>query len=362
MMTREKFVSLLEKYVADTILPEERSEFFLAVSSGAFDDLLAQHLEGNLNSHSAKGADLPTQRSAQMLHKIFSSEKQNAALIPVVSLRARMIRWAVAAAVLAAVVTGVYLLNNQRTGNSTPTLAFTKGMQEKTNSTGKPLKILLEDGSIVTLATGSSIHYPDHFLPAKREVFLEGEAFFEVSKNAKRPFFVYNNNIVTHVLGTSFTVKSNQQTGQVEVSVRSGRVEVYEKREEEKSAVAGNNGVILLPNQKVLYNEKARQFVPSLVDSPLPLITEEQEKKPGREQTAFDETPLKAVLPSLEKSYGVEIVVENEDLYKCLFTGDINQQDLFTRLEIVCRATGAAYEVKGTKVLIKGKGCGTVNY
>jgi transmembrane sensor len=360
-MSREKFISLLEKYVADTILPEERSDFFLAVSSGAFDDLLTQHLDGQLNTHSAKGADLPAQRSAQMLHKILSSEKQNAALIPVVSLRARIIRWSVAAAVLAMLIIGGYLLNDQQSGKSTSTLAFAEGMQEKNNSTGKPLKVLLEDGSIVTLASGSSIHYPDHFLPGKREVFLEGEAFFEVSKNAKRPFFVYNNNIVTHVLGTSFTVKSNQHTGQVEVSVRSGRVEVYEKGDAEKNVVANNNGVILLPNQKVLYNEKAKQFVPSLVDSPLPLITEGPEKELKIENTTFEETPLKAVLPSLEKSYGVEIVVENEEIYKCLFTGDISQQDLFTRLEIVCQATGATYEVKGTKVLIKGKGCGAAN-
>lgn len=359
-MTREKFISLLEKYVADTILPEERSEFFLAVSSGTFDDLLTQHLDGKLYTHSG-GADLPAQRSAQMLHKILSSEKQNAALIPVVSLKTRIVRWSAAAAVLAALIIGGYLLGNQQTTKSSSTPVFADGMQEKTNATGKPLKILLEDGSIVTLASGSSVHYPDHFLPAKREVFLEGEAFFEVSKNAKRPFFVYNNNIVTHVLGTSFTVKSNQHTGQVEVSVRSGRVEVYEKRDTEKNTTANNNGVILLPNQKVLYNEKAKQFVPSLVDSPLPLITEAGEKTLKKTTTAFEETPLKTVLPSLEKSYGVEIVVENEDIYKCLFTGDINQQDLFTRLEIVCQATGAAYEVKGTKILIKGKGCANIN-
>ncbi|RYG37284.1 MAG: FecR family protein, partial [Chitinophagaceae bacterium] len=202
-------------------------------------------------------------------------------------------------------------------------------------------------------------HYPAHFLPLKREVFLEGEAFFEVSKNAQRPFFVYNNNIVTHVLGTSFTVKANPLTNQVEVSVRSGKVEVYENKGNGKN-VDNSNGVILLPNQKVSYNETARQFAPSLVDSPLPLLTEENGEKPVRRTTVFEEAPLSKVLSSLEKSYGVEIVAENQDLYNCLFTGDISQQDLFTRLEIVCQATGASYEIKGTKVLVKGKGCTTV--
>ncbi len=362
MLTRENFISLLEKYVSDTILPEERSELFQAISSGAFDDLLAGHLDENLKANTAAGANLSPHRSAEILHKILSSEKQNAVLIPLVSWKAKVMRWPVAAAVMAALIISGYLINNRQTKKSTATIALAAGMKQNTNSTGQPMRIQLEDGSSILLQSGSSIHYPAHFLPDKREVFLEGEAFFEVSKNAKRPFFVYNKNIVTHVLGTSFTVKANPQTGHVEVSVRSGRVEVYESRVTEKnSIVKNNNGVILLPNQKVVYNEDAKQFVPSLVESPLPLITEIPGKKAITETTAFEETPLKTVLPILEKSYGVEIVVENEDLYKCLFTGDINQQDLYTRLGIVCQATGASYEVKGTKILIKGKGCaGTI--
>ena len=202
-----------------------------------------------------------------------------------------------------------------------------------------------------------SIHYPAHFLKEKREIFLEGEAFFEVSKNASRPFYVYNNNIVTHVLGTSFNVKVNPKNQQVEVSVRTGRVEVYENIPDAKVTATKNNGVILRPNQKVIYDQQTRQFVASLADVPLPIVEELKTEKPDPLNFVFEAAPLKTVLGNLEKSYGIEIVTKNESIYKCLFTGDVSRQDLYTQLDIICQSVQAAYEVKGTMILIKGKGC-----
>jgi transmembrane sensor len=358
MMTKEEFILLLEKYTSGTISPGEHSELFTAISSGHYDDLVSQHIGNNLLNDDTEGANLPPHRSAEILHKVLSSEKQNSLLLPRVSKKPRIIRWMAIAAVTVTIIFSVYLLTGRSHSPAVSPISFSKDMEEKSNTSAQPQKMQMEDGSIITLQPGSVIHYPLHFLPGKREVFLEGEAFFEVSKNPNRPFFVYNKNIVTHVLGTSFNVQVNNETHQVEVSVRSGRVEVYENNTAGKNEVAHkNNGVILLPNQKVIYNEVARQFVPSLVDKPLPIINELNDKEPVVENIVFDETPLKTVLPYLEKNYGIEIVVENEDLYKCLFTGDVSRQELYTRLDVICQAVNASYEVKGTKILIKGKGC-----
>ncbi|MEI9908356.1 MAG: FecR family protein [Bacteroidota bacterium] len=360
MMNKEKFILLLDKYTLDDISPEERSEFLAAATSGIYDDLVLQHIEKKLRAPNAtiEGANLPPHRSADILHKILSSEKQNSTLIPKVSVRMKIIRWTVAAAVISAVSLGAYILSDTENVKPGSNAAFANNMLEKVNVTVQPLKIQMEEGSIITLQPGSSIHYPSHFLPDKREIFLEGEAFFEVSKNASRPFFVYNNNIVTHVLGTSFNVKMNRENKQVEVSVRSGRVEVYEDKPAVKATASKkNNGVILSPNQKVTYDQDTRQFVPSLVDVPLPIINEMSDKNVTPETAVFESTPLKTVLSSLERSYGIDIVVETENIYKCLFTGDVSQQDLYTRLDVICQSVQALYEVKGTKILIKGKGC-----
>lgn len=356
MLNRERFLSLLDKYVANEIAPEERSELFTAIASGQYDEWLARDIDRKMQAADTEGANLPPHRSAEILHKIISSEKQNLLLLPRPSLRSRMIRWAAAATIAGIIAVSAWLIMapGGRPAVSSPAVA--KNLVTKTNTSAAPQRIALEDGSFITLQPGSAVHYPSHFLPAKREVFLEGEAFFEVSKDPSRPFYVFNGNIVTHVLGTSFTVKMNRATKQVEVSVRTGRVEVYENSSDPGAAAQKNNGVILLPNQKVVYDEQVRQFVPSLVDQPLP-VAGETGGNPAIVNKVFEETPLKEVLPYLEKSYGIEIVVENENLYKCLFTGDISQQDLYTRLDVVCQATGASYEIKGTRILIKGNGC-----
>jgi transmembrane sensor len=360
MMNKEEFILLLDKYTSGEISPEERSEFLATVTSGIYDDLISDHIQKNLQipDKNTEIANLSPHRSADILHKILSSEKKNSLLIPRKSIKVKILRWSVAAVLIATLAISGYLFNSTGKKETVSNVTSSKDMVERANTSVQPLKIEMEEGSIITLQPGSTIHYPAHFLADKREIVLEGEAFFEVSKNANRPFFVYNKNTVTHVLGTSFNNKLNRETGQVEVSVRSGRVEVYENKSAVKTTAGKkNNGVILLPNQKVTYDEGTRQFVPSLVDIPLPIIDEMSGNKtpPGNE--VFEETPLKTVFESIEKSYGIEIMAESENIYKCLFTGDLNQQDLFTRLDVICQSVQASYEVKGTRILIKGKGC-----
>jgi transmembrane sensor len=353
MPDTEKIIDLLDKYTSDKISPEERTELFRYVASGNFDQLVLQHIEKNLRAGKIGGTNLSPGRSADIMHKILSSERQNSLLIPKRSFKKKLIFWSIAAAFIGAIAFSVYLFNSDKNNKLFSNMILAKNMTEKENSSHLPLKIKLEEGSVITLQPGSAIRYPAHFLPGKREIYLDGEAYFEVSKNAKRPFFVYNNNIVAHVLGKSFNVKMNHESRQLEVSVRSGRVEVYE----DKSNGKKNNGVILLPNQKVIYNQATRQFVPSLVDVPLPVADESAADQKPSENFVFEGTPLKTVISSLEKTYGIEIMVENENINRCLFTGDVSRQDLYTRLDIICKSIQASYEVEETKILIKGTGC-----
>jgi ferric-dicitrate binding protein FerR (iron transport regulator) len=215
---------------------------------------------------------------------------------------------------------------------------------------------VLEDGTRITLKHGGVLDYPRHFGKAKREVHLDGEAFFEVSKDSKRPFFVYNNNLVTEVLGTSFNVKAVRNG--VEVAVSTGRVAVYEN--DNKIPLSPRekleNGVIVTPNQKVTYYEQARHFVTSIVDTPMPVPSIDEKKDPIN--FVYDDMPLSTVLASIEKAYNIEIVLENESLKNCPFTGDLTKPSLYTKLEFICQALGASYEIKGTKILLKGgKSC-----
>ncbi|MBO2010071.1 FecR family protein [Hymenobacter negativus] len=96
---------------------------------------------------------------------------------------------------------------------------------------GQKQQVRLPDGSLVTLAPQSQLRYPAKFSDTNREVYLEGEAFFEVSKNPHRPFRVHSGTWVTQVLGTKFNVSAVHGAGQTAVSLVEGKVEVFDRQE-----------------------------------------------------------------------------------------------------------------------------------
>lgn len=266
-------------------------------------------------------------------------------------------RWQAAAAIL--VLVGFLFVKNgsfstffkeKNTSSSIP-----KGFVEERNTTDSDLQVTLSDGSQVTLLPQSSIQYPEKFKVDKREIYLSGNAFFEVTKNPAQPFFVYAGKVTTQVLGTSFWVKAANNK-QVEVEVRTGQVSVFEEKnntEIQSNIHAKTHGVVLTPNQKATYFEENQHWVTGLVPEPEPI--DYQNNTPL--DFKFSEEKLPKVLAHLEKTYGIEIVLSNQSLKNCAFTGDITEQPLYTKLELICRAIGAEYEVRGTTILVNGKGC-----
>ena len=235
----------------------------------------------------------------------------------------------------------------------------------KTNNGAGSMLLTLEDSSVVTLKPGSSVTYAAHFAPDKREIMLEGEAFFQVSKNPARPFFVYNGNLVTHVLGTSFNVKVDKVQKKVEVAVRTGRVEVYEKSNNvtgKQNRPQKEKGVVLTPNQKVIYTIDTKSFEATLVDKPMPLLAHHDNADTvttvyniSNETFAFKSERLADIVKVLEDVYGIDIQVENDHLGNCHFSGDLTRMDLYGKLDIICKTVGASYKITGTSILIKGK-------
>jgi transmembrane sensor len=372
----ERFIALLNKYAGGEISPEEHSELFSYILTGEYEDLLSEHVQDQLGNSTLAGADLPPQRAQEIVHRILSAEGNTSHLLSGVPAKhsgqgvRRWMgrrRWLVAAVFIGALTLGSWFFIH-RHQNPPSELAVASPLapghnSEQLNATGQPMKLQLEDGSVITLQPGSHLSYPLHFEKDKREVTLEGEAFFEVGRNPQRPFYVYSGNFVTHVLGTSFNVKISRQTRQIEVSVRSGKVEVYELT---SRTGTGNdkfsNGLILTPNQKVVYRMDDRQFQPSLVDAPLPVLpdTARDDQAAGdRPATAFvfNAAPLSRILQTLKTAYEVDIDVENDNINNCLFTGDISTQNLYEKLDILCQALKVTYEVKATRILIRGKGC-----
>ncbi|MCH7411392.1 FecR domain-containing protein [Belliella sp. DSM 111904] len=218
------------------------------------------------------------------------------------------------------------------------------------NHTDSLMILNLEDGSLVSLAVGSKIIFPEEFGQDKREVFIWGEAFFEVSKNADSPFYVYASNLITKVVGTSFFVRSGSSQ-MSEVEVVTGKVIVTAN---EQGLFSSKNEVYITPNQKVVFDADSKKLIPTIVDNPNPL---ESAKAMIEYGFVYKNVQLLQVLKDIELTYGINIIPEDTRIYNCTFTGDLNDENMFSKLELICQSTGMTYEVHHTNILIKGKAC-----
>ena len=364
MTSPDQFLKLLDKYTKGELTKEEHDVLMTCIRSEVYDALLLDHIEKRLNTDTGNTEGLPTYRSDEIIRRIVSAEKEASLLIPFKPNKVKWMRWVAAAVLAGLIAVSAYLLSPAEDKQEVIATAkipasgisSTSGEYiERANESKDPQTVELNDGSIIILKPGSRLKYPKRFSENKREVHLQGAAFFQIAKNRKRPFFVYTRDVVTRVIGTSFNVKTDQEKGLVEVAVRTGKVEVYEKHRKVSDESKRKNGVILLPNHKVVYHEIERRFIASLVDEPLPVKAEDFEEL--EQSSEFDEIALSDILSSLEATYGIEILVEDENIYKCLFTGDISKQNLYTKLEIICKTLNASYDIIGTKIMIRGKGC-----
>lgn len=277
----------------------------------------------------------------------------------------RIYQWASAAVVVLIVLSTAILLTKPSVNPSAVIDGAGTASRQITNTSNSDKMFVLEDGSHVTLEKGAILTVPEHFLPGKREVWLVGNAFFDVSKNPNRPFYIFSNNIVTHVIGTSFFIRQDPVNRKLEVSVVTGKVEVYEKQPQETATgekARISNGVILMPNQKVVYREDQRHFETSLTDNPVPVQREAIEGSAGK-QLILVEHPidfpvsLADLLPAINTQYGISIAVENENIYKCHFSGDLSGLGLYEKMDVICKSVGATYKIRGTQILIRGNGC-----
>ncbi len=347
-MEKKALYDLLGKYLSNTCTPEETElvDNWLEIlqENKSFASYTTQDLDA---IHDRIWQKIQAQTGHLQKPEIVAPHRR--------IITAKLIKWAVAASVIAVMVLisfRYYRHTNTTEPNSFASIIPASGMINKTNTSGAPVKLMLEDNSTIVLEPGTILHYPVHFQADKREVYLEGKALFEVSKNAKQPFFIYHNHLVTHVIGTKFIINTKRVNKEAEVVVLSGRVEVSENLKlVTASQKPKSNGVILTPNQKVIYLQDSRLFIAAIADKPIPVAGNETEN------FDFDNTEIGQVLQAISKEYAIDLVTENERINNCTFTGDITKLDLYSKLDIICKAINCTYEMKGTKILLKGIGC-----
>ncbi len=165
---------------------------------------------------------------------------------------------------------------------------------------GRRSSIILPDGTKIWVNSGSVLHFPPAFKEDKRMIYVEGEVFLEVTKDAHRPFYVKTDRMEVKVLGTSFGVKAYKDEVRQSVVLKEGRVAV-EGYEAGRHTIRPNDLLVLEKNRMSIYQVDTYEYI-SWIDGIL----------------QFREKNLEEVLRSLSRYYRVEFAYPPEAAYlKC---------------------------------------------
>ncbi|GLU52507.1 FecR family protein [Dyadobacter frigoris] len=188
---------------------------------------------------------------------------------------------------------------------------------------GQTISIQLSDGSKLWLNSGSTVRFPKTFTQKLREVTLiNGQAFFDVVHESKRPFVVRTKTLDVTVLGTSFDVKAYDNDRQSKVSVKSGKVGVTLHNQPGKPAV------MLLPDKQIIVQNKKSEITINEISSPA--IAPWKDNK-----NVLEDELLSEVFHALERKYNQHIIVENKALEEEKISITLDNQPLTDVLKVI---------------------------
>ncbi|MBD2700209.1 FecR domain-containing protein [Spirosoma sp. BT702] len=330
--------------------PDQRSDWEQAVT-------LLKAVQTGLSDYSR--TYLSEEAQAQLLDRILATNRaESAPIIPRSRWQTGWFYWSAAACLLLAIGISYWYVKPANSPSSfyqQQSARLEETSTERINSGQKPEIVRLPDGSLVVLAPQSRLRYPASYGQQERSVFLLGEATFDVLKNPRKPFYVYADKVITRVLGTRFIVRSFDRDPQVVVQVQQGHVSVYKgpSATEQLTSNKTRQGVLLLPNQQVVFSRETETFTKTLVDTPQRIDT----KQPVPVSFVFDETPVARVFATLEKAYGIDIVYDDDVLEHCQLTASLTEESLFQKLDVIVQSIDASYTLVDGQVVINAKSC-----
>jgi len=231
---------------------------------------------------------------------------------------------------------------------------------------GSKAKVKLPDQSTVWLNSGARFRYPDHFKGNLREVFLQGEGFFDVSKDNQHPFIVNSNGINIKVHGTKFNLMVNADDNIIETTLVEGAIEILGLKMIDKQS-----DVMMKPGEKLIIHKVNDQYqVHNILEAGL-LLPEEAtkpvkikggnlyEKANIELATAWTENKLmfsnerfSSVKTKLERWYGVTIVVKDPEILDYSFTGTFEKQTFEQAMNALSKAASCKFRIEKNNVIV----------
>ncbi len=211
-----------------------------------------------------------------------------------------------------------------------------KSWSEISAPRGQKSKVILEDGTIAWLNSGSTIRYASNYNKRNREVELTGEAYFNVAKNNRLAFVVKASEIEVKALGTNFDLMAYPEDETLSVTLVEGRVEIN---------TPNNKKVDLYPNQKATYNKSDNNLMIEKVDPVFSISWKDNVLK-------FDNEPLPNILAHLERWYDVKFYYPENMLKSQRFTLTVKTESLREVLDLIKISTPIKFKIEVDSVYI----------
>lgn len=197
--------------------------------------------------------------------------------------------------------------------------------------------VTLSDGTKVWIAAASKLKFPVNFVGDRREVYLEGEAFFDVAPNKEKPFIVICDNFSVKALGTSFNVMNYADEKEAQATLSTGKIEV----------ATGYGKQILVPGQQVSISEK--EMAVREVNL-LPYVSWMQDR------FYFFNEELQVIMRKIARWYGVEVKYSNPEIMTYHFTGNIPKyKEIDKVFELLGLTTEVDFKVEGNTIIVSDR-------
>jgi ferric-dicitrate binding protein FerR (iron transport regulator) len=265
-------------------------------------------------------------------------------------------RWVAAASVVVVLASGAVLFRGHK--NAVP-LEKTASKKPNLYSTqpGSKSKLELPDGTQVWLNGNSKLTVGDGpFGSNSREVYLSGEAFFDVAKNEKVPFHIHTGTIDITVLGTAFNVKAYPGEKNVEAALVRGLIEITTHHDPDRKIILKPNEKIVIPTDTAKTGVRSTPTIASSVYA----ITALGQGKSGvlpdtvwmQRKLEFDNEPFSELAPKMEVWFDIKIRFGSETTRNKRFSGVIENETLEETLRDLRLSAPFTYSIRGNELLI----------
>ena len=207
---------------------------------------------------------------------------------------------------------------------------------------GKRFELKLSEGTHILLNSGTSLKYPVKFLKGEdRQVFLNGEAFFDVAKDSLHPFIVNMNDVGVRVLGTKFNASSYPENNQINTVLVEGSVRIFNNT----NIYNKTNSILLKPGYKASWNKRNNKI--SINRADIALHTAWIKGK-----IMFRHLPFKNIIKKLERQYDVTIMNNNKTLGNEFFTASFDSETIEQVMQTFHKNYGINYSIINKQIII----------